>query len=592
MPLPSTVDVLIIGSGFGGSAAALRLVEKGYSVLVVEAGARFADEDFPATTMDVRRYLFKPELGCYGIQRIDLLNNVMILSGAGVGGGSLVYANTLYEPGEAFYRDRQWSHITDWRAELAPYYDQARRMLGVQTNPTHTPADEVMRQIAEKMGVGNSFRPAPVGVFFGPRPPGSQAPADPASQPDPYFGGVGPRRTPCRECGACMTGCRYNSKNTLPKNYLYLAEKNGAQVLPLTIATRIVPRSETQPGNDHPGYDVYLRPTKARLAGRRKLVRDTQVVHARQVIVAAGALGTQRLLHAMRDSGDLPHLSSRLGQLTRTNSESILGAIGPPDSPDYTQGVAITSSFHPDEHTHIEPVRYGQGRNVMALLQSVLTTGQGPQARWKTWLSHTWKQRREVWRTYDLKRWSQRTVIALVMQSHDNSLTTYTRTSRLSGRRVLSSGQGLGAPNPTWIPAGNQAVRLMAQVMKGSAHGSIPEQFNRPVTAHFLGGCPIGLTAQDGVIDPWQRVFGHPGLHVLDGAAVCANLGVNPSLTITAQAERALAAWPNRGEPDQRPPLGEGAYHQVMAQAPHHPAVPAHAPAALHLPGVGVSSSE
>ena len=569
---PYDFDVLVVGSGFGGSVTALRLTEKGYRVGVLEAGARFDDKDFAATSFDTKKFLFRPEIGCYGIQRIDALKDCLIVSGAGVGGGSLVYANTLYEPLAPFYRDPQWSHITDWRSELAPYYDQAKRMLGVVENPLRTPADEVMEKVARDMGVGDTFHPTPVGVFFGgPR-------ADPErSEGDPYFGGVGPDRNPCRSCGECMTGCRHNAKNTLVKNYLYLAERSGAVVLPLTTVTRVSPR-------DGGGYDVRVRYTKAKLARRSA----TRTLTAEQVVFSASALGTQRLLHRMRDEGHLPRISARLGHLSRTNSESILGAIAPDTSVDYSEGVAITSSFHPDENTHIEPVRYGRGSNLMSLMQTVLTDGDGPAPRWRTWLGEMWKEKGNVRDLYDMKHWSERTVIALVMQSLDNSITTFTRRNPLTGRRHLTSTQGHGVPNPTWIPVGNEAVRRMAAIIGGRPGGSIGEPFNRPLTAHFIGGCTIGLDDSTGVIDPYQRVHNYPGLHVVDGSAVSANLGVNPSLTITAQAERAMAFWPNKGEPDPRPAPG-AAYERLDPVVPAHPVVPDDAPGALRLPIVSVS---
>ena len=561
-------DVIVIGSGFGGSVTALRLTEKGYRVGVLEAGARFDESSYPATSWDVRKFLFAPALGCYGIQRLDVLKDCLILSGAGVGGGSLVYANTLYEPLDAFYSDPSWSAIADWRAELSPYFDQAKRMLGVVTNPTMSPSDEVMRAVADEMGVGDTFRLTPVGVYFG--APGQTA-------PDPYFGGAGPDRRGCIECGECMTGCRHHAKNTLPKNYLYLAERAGAVVHPLTTVTRVAPRSGG-------GYDVTTVPTNLKLRRGSRSV----VLTADQVVLSASALGTQRLLHRMRDEGTLPHLSSRLGHLTRTNSESILGAISCDPSVDFSRGVAITSSFHPDPQTHVEPVRYGKGSNAMSLLQTVLTDEEEGSPRWRVWLREMWRQRRDLPRLYDLRHWSERAVIALVMQSLDNSITTYTRRSRLTGRRRLTSRQGHGKPNPTWIPIANDAVRRMARVVDGTPGGTIGEPFKRPLTAHFIGGCAIGDSAQTGVIDAFQRVYGHPGLHVVDGSAISANLGVNPSLTITAQAERAMALWPNKGDADPRPPLGS-LYQQVAPVSPRHPTVPEAAPGALHLPIVGVS---
>jgi cholesterol oxidase len=565
-------DVLVIGSGFGGSVTALRLTEKGYRVGVLEAGARFTDADFADNSWDLKKYLYAPAAGCYGIQRIDMVKDCLILAGAGVGGGSLVYANTLYEALEPFYKDPSWAHITDWKAELAPYYDQAKRMLGVVTYPRMTPSDEVMKKVADEMGVGDTFHPTPVGVFFGGP---EQAPG--ADVDDPYFGGVGPRRNTCTDCGECMTGCRHNAKNTLVKNYLYLAEQNGAQVHPLTTVTRVRPLAGG-------GYQVDARWTKAKLSRRTA----TRTFTAEQVVFSAAALGTQKLLHRLKAEGDLPNVSDRLGHLTRTNSESILGAIAPQGADvDYTDGVAITSSWHPDEHTHIEPVRYGKGSNAMSLMQTVLTDGDGPEPRWKVWLKELWKERRRARDLYDLRHWSERVVIALVMQSVDNSITTFPR--RIAGKWVLSSKQGHGEPNPTWIPAANDAVRRMAAVMGGgTAGGTIGEPFNRPLTAHFIGGCTIGDSPETGVVDPYQRVFGHPGLHIVDGSAISANLGVNPSLTITAQAERAMAFWPNKGEADPRPALGS-AYQRLEPVAPQAPVVPADAPAALRLPIVGVS---
>ena len=521
-------DVLVVGSGFGGSVTALRLTEKGYRVGVLEAGPRFEDDDFSTGTFDIKRYLWAPALGCYGIQRIDAVRDTLIVAGAGVGGGSLVYANTLYEPLAPFYRDPQWSHITDWKSELAPYYDQAKRMLGVVENPVHTPADQVMKKVADDMGVGDTFHPTPVGVFFG------GPDAEPGERvADPFFGGEGPDRNACLNCGECMTGCKHNAKNTLVKNYLYLAEKKGAKVLPLTTVTRLTER-------EGGGYDVRVKYTKA----KRATARSTRTLTAEHVVLAAASLGTQKLLHRMKDEGHLPRLSGRLGYLSRTNSESILGAIAPTsDTTDYSYGVAITSSFHPDENTHIEPCRYGPGHNTMAFMQTVLTDGDGDEPRWQTWLKELWKERHNVKDLYDVKHWSERAVIALVMQSLDNSITTYGRKGRFTPWRMTSR-QGHGAPNPTWIPVANDAVRRIAGFLGGTPGGNIGEPFNMPLTAHFIGGCAIGDSPETGVIDAYQRVYGYPGLHVADGSAISANLGVNPSLTITALAERAMSRIP------------------------------------------------
>ncbi|WP_255375403.1 GMC family oxidoreductase N-terminal domain-containing protein [Saccharomonospora sp. CUA-673] len=555
-------DVLVVGSGFGGSVAALRLTEKGYRVGVIEAGRRFSDEEFAQTSWDLRKYLWAPQLGCYGIQRVHLLRDCMILAGSGVGGGSLVYANTLYRPLSPFYRDPQWSHITDWESELSPYYDQASRMLGVNLNPTVTPSDEVMRKVAADMGVSDTYHHTPVGVYFG------EAGKDVA---DPYFGGAGPDRTGCTECGACMTGCRVGAKNTLVKNYLYLAEQGGAHVVPMTTVTAVRPRGDG-------AFEVDLRKTGTTSK------RFTTTVTAGHVVMAAGTWGTQKLLHKMRDTGTLPKLSKRFGELTRTNSEAILGAARPSVDPDadYSQGVAITSSIHPDENTHIEPVRYGKGSNAMSLLQTIATDGSLPEPRWKQLLKYMVKNPLKTMQMLRAYRWSERTVVLLVMQSLDNSLTTYTKRG-LFGRRKYTSKQGHGEPNPTFIPAGHEANERTAEHIGGIAGGTWGEIFDMPLTAHYIGGAAIGTSTEDGVIDPYHRVFGYPNLHIVDGTAVTANLGVNPSLTITAQAERAFSFWPNAGEVDPRP-AQEAGYVRIDPVAPRRPAVPAEAPGALRLP--------
>jgi cholesterol oxidase len=556
-------DVLVIGSGFGGSVAALRLTEKGYRVGVLEAGRRFRDEDFAVTSWRVRKFLWAPRLGLYGIQRIHLLPDVLVLCGAGVGGGSLVYANTLYVPPKEFFTDPQWAGITDWQRELSPYYDQAARMLGVTEVPHPTPLDHTFKKVADSMGVGDTFRMTPVGVYFGEGPG--------VTTPDPFFGGVGPARTGCRECGSCMTGCRHNAKNTMPKNYLGLAEAAGAKVHPMTTVTTIRPRPQG-------GYAVDTVRTGP-VGKRRRFTAD-------QVIVAAGTYNTQKLLHRMRDTGFLSRLSPRLGYLSRTNSESIVGAISRRKDADFTQGVAITSSFYPDERTHVEPVRYGKGSNLMGLLGTILTDGEDGTPRWRVWTREMAKHPGDAVRSLSVRRWSEKGAIALVMQSVDNSITVSSLRTRF-GRWKLTSRQGEGEPNPTWIPAANDAARRIAGEIDGFPMGQLGDLLDAPMTAHFVGGVCIGADPEHGVIDAYHRVFGHDGLHVLDGSAISANLGVNPSLTITAQAERAMALWPNKGEPDARPPLGS-AYAEVPAVPPVRPVVPAHAPAALRLPVVDV----
>ncbi|WP_336082408.1 GMC family oxidoreductase [Nocardia sp. SSK8] len=563
-------DVLIVGSGFGGSVTALRLVEKGYKVGILEAGRRFADHELPKTSWDLRKFIWAPKLGCFGIQRIHPLRDVLILGGAGVGGGSLNYANTLYVPPEPFFRDAQWRDITDWREELTPYYERAKKMLGVVQNPHMTPADEIFKSVAEDMGVGDTFVQTPVGVFFG--EPGKTV-------DDPYFGGVGPQRTGCVECGDCMVGCKFGAKNTLVKNYLYLAEQAGAQVIPMTTVSALRPLPDGS-------WDVATERTGAWVR------KDPKTYTAKQVVLAAGTLGTQKLLHAMRDEGALPNLSDKLGLLTRTNSESIVGAATKTLAPgqDFTKGVAITSSIHPTPDTHVEPVRYGKGSNAMGLMQTLMVDGGGKIPRWLRFLGIVLLHPLLMLRFLSVKNWSERTIISLVMQHLDNSITTYTKRGLFGGRK-LTSKQGHGEPNPTWIPAGNDVTRRVAEKIGGVAGGTWGEVFNVPLTAHFLGGAAIGADREHGVIDAYHRVFGYPTLSVVDGAAVSANLGVNPSLTITAQAERAAAYWPNKGEVDTRPEQSAG-YSRIAPVAPVRPVVPAGAPAALVLPIVEIRSAE
>ncbi|MGV9418046.1 GMC family oxidoreductase N-terminal domain-containing protein [Streptomyces sp. NPDC003674] len=577
-------DVIVIGSGFGGSVSALRLTEKGYRVGVLEAGRRFTRETLPRNSWDLKNYLWAPRLGMYGIQRIHLLGNVMVLAGAGVGGGSLNYANTLYVPPKAFFEDPQWRDITDWQQELKPYYDQAQRMLGVRLNPTMTPSDVHLKAAAQRMGVGDTFHLAPVGVFFG---DGKDADGTAQGRPgervdDPYFGGAGPSRNACTECGECMTGCRHGAKNTLNENYLYLAEKAGAVVHPMTTVVSVTDDSRG-------GYAIATLPTDEKKKGAGRLFT------ARKVVVAAGTYGTQTLLHRMKAGGQLPRLSARLGELTRTNSEALVGAqtdnrryrrATGERRADFTRGVAITSSIHPDDSTHIEPVRYGKGSNSMGGLSILQVPYAEGSSRVLAWLANAARHPVLVARSLSNRRWSERTIIGLVMQSLDNSLTTYLKPGGV-GKGLLTARQGHGAPNPKQIKAASEAATVLAEEINGFPGSNVGELMGTPLTAHFLGGCPIGGSPETGVIDPYHRLYGHPGISVVDGAAVSANLGVNPSLTITAQAERAMSYWPNKGEEDPRPAQG-AAYERLKPVEPREPAVPADAFGALRLPFLGI----
>jgi cholesterol oxidase len=407
----SDYDVAIVGSGFGGSIAALRLTEKGYRVLVIEAGSRYRDEDFAKTSFDLKRFLYFPRLGLRGIQRIDFLRNVMVMSGAGVGGGSLVYANTLYRPPATFFKTGSWAKLADWQKLLDPYYNQAERMLGVEINPFESNSDRAVKKVADRMGFGNTYRMTPLGIFFGAK----KKLAEGTTVDDPYFGGKGPARTSCINCGECMTGCRHGAKNTLVKNYLYLAESAGAQVIADTTVTDI---QEVNDGS-------YLISTRASWAvGAIK----PELITADQVIMAAGALGTAKLLQKVRAKGRLTGLSEQLGYLSRTNSESLLGVVSRGDDIDYTEGSAITSSVFPDEHTHIEPVRYGHGSGFMGIMVSLMASGKNGEAPTPLrLLGATLRNLNRLPKFYNLRKWPQRTLILLVMQARDNSLTTFAK---------------------------------------------------------------------------------------------------------------------------------------------------------------------
>jgi cholesterol oxidase len=539
-------DVVVIGSGFGGSVAALRLREKGYSVAVLEAGRRFEDKDFPKTSWRLRKFLFAPALGLYGIQRIHALPDVLILCGAGVGGGSLVYANTLYQPGDKYFDDPQWKSITDWKNELTPFYDLARRMLGVEMNPYFSPSDQAMREVAEQMGVGHTFTLAPLGIYFGK--------GEGVESADPYFGGVGPSRTGCTNCGSCMTGCRHNAKNTLPKNYLGLAEKVGAKVFPLTTVIAL----EQMPDGR---WKVITKNTNG--FGKKTFI-------ARDVVLAAGTYNTQKLMHKFKAT-TLPKISDFLGSLSRTNSEALTGAIMPTTEIDFSRGAAITSSFYPSPDTHVEPVRYGKGSNSMGLLQTILTDGWSSKDRRRHWFQQFRAKPSLVFTILNVRKWSERTVIALTMQNVDSSI-------KVSGKRglfgfKLTSQNDSEHPNATYIPAANETVKRIAQNYGGIEGGTVGDLIGAPFTAHFVGGCVIGSNQSNGVIDPYHRVYSYPTLHIVDGSTITANLGVNPSLTITAQAERAFAMWPNKGDHDPRPEQGAG-YSRISPIAPIAPVVP------------------
>jgi len=528
-------DWIVVGSGFGGSVSALRLAEKGYSVAVLECGKRFDDDDFPSSTWDVKRYFWAPRLGMRGIFRLSTFKDVAVVSGCGVGGGSLGYANTLYVPPGPFFEDPQWADLKDWQSALAPHYETAQRMLGVVVHENDDPSDQLLRELGEELGVADTYRKTPIGIYLD--NPGKTV-------ADPYFEGAGPDRTGCTQCGRCMVGCPHGAKNTLVKNYLWLAERSGVEVVAERMVTDVRPLGAAD-GSD--GYAVTSE-RSGLLRGRRR-----RTLTARGVVVAAGPLGTNKLLQRCRLGGSLPRVSPRLGELVRTNSESILAVTVPEDYPDdLTKRVAISSSIYPDPHTHIETVTYGQAGDSMSTLYTLLvgdgTRATRPLRLLAQILRHPVKFAKTLWPG----GWSRRTIILLVMQTLDNAIALRPKRKR-NGEVRLQTEQDPEKPNPTFIPVANEAAEWLAKRTGGVAQSSVTEAlFNIPTTAHILGGAVIGHGPEDGVVDAEQRVFGYENLLVCDGAAIPANVGVNPSLTITALAEHAMSRIPAKEDAEPR----------------------------------------
>ncbi len=519
-------DWLIVGSGFGGSVSALRLAEKGYHVAVLEAGRRFRDQDYAESTWDLRRFLWAPLLGLRGIFRLTPFKDVFIASGSAVGGGSVVYANTLYRAAPEFFTNPQWRELNDWATALAPHYDTAEHMLGVQVVARESDSQRLLREVARQFGVEDTFTRTPVGVYFG--KPGETV-------ADPYFGGEGPSRTGCTFCGACMVGCREGAKNTLVKNYLWFAEKRGARVLPEREVVDIRPLGSGD------GSDGYVVTTERPGAWFRK---DRRTFTTHGIVVSAGALGTNQLLARCKLSGSLPAISDRLGQLVRTNSESILAVTLPEGMARPWNDVAISASIHPRPDTHIEFVTYGRHGDFMSLLYTLLTGDGSRLTRPLMWFGNVLRHPVTFLKTLWPVGWSRRTAIFLVMQSLDNAIAFRARRG-LFGGVSLTTEQDPEKPNPTYIDAGHRAAEWLAQHTGGYAQSMLLEAWaNIPTTAHILGGVVIGRDASSGVVDAHSRLFGYSNFLVCDGSTVPANPGVNPSLTITAMTEHAMSHVP------------------------------------------------
>lgn len=528
-----TFDYVIIGSGFGGSVSAMRLSEKGYRVLVLERGKRYKAEDFPKTNWNIFKYLWLPAARCFGIMGINFLNDIVILNGSGVGGGSLVYASTHIAPPERFFEAEEWRDLADWKAELTPFYQTANRMLGTAENPKLWPADYRLYEIAQELGQEHTFKPTPVGIFFG-------EPGRPV--PDPYFNGEGPDRVGCIHCGGCMVGCKYNAKNTLDKNYLYFAEKNGVEIRAEANVRDIRPLYGTQP--DLARYEIEYERTTDWLFKRRNRVR------ARNVVFSAGVLGTLNLLLTCRDENQsLPYLSQRLGYGVRSNSEAFSGSTARTGEVDYSRGVAITSHFWVDEVTSVEPVRYPHGSSFIRNLTVPMIELDGSVwQRLGRFVVEGARNPHDFLKARILPNWSRDTTILMIMQNVENRLRL------LRGRNIftlfrqgLVSEQDSHLPIPTIIEAGRYVVQRFTEKSNGAPMGSVQELLlDIPTTAHILGGCAIAKDESQGVVDIDHQVFNYPGMYVVDGSVIPANLGVNPSLTITALAERAMSRIPHK----------------------------------------------
>jgi cholesterol oxidase len=513
-------DVIVIGSGFGGSVSGLRLVEKGYRVLMLEKGSELGQDDFPKTNWNLPRWLWMPRLGFRGLFQLRFFRHVTVMAGVGVGGGSLVYANTLPTPKNSFFANPSWAHLADWREELEPHYETARRMLGVNVVPFMTRPDELLREVARDRGQEDRFRNTEVSVFFG--EPGRTV-------PDPYFDGEGPERTGCLQCGACMTGCPHGAKNTLDKNYLYLARKQGLELEPDTEVVHVRPLESG-------GYAIEA------LQGRRAWFRKRRRWTARKVIFSAGTLGTVDLLLKLRaDDSALPKLSGQLGRRVRTNSESLIGVMDGEGEHDLSRGVAIGSIYEIDEHTHVEVCRFGAGSGFFRTLMAPHVGGQSP-APIKVIQAMLSALRRPIdtFRAYFTGDWAKKTIILLYMQTLEGTLRF--RRGPFGFGTLLEEGQ----PPTASIPGATEIANAFARKTRGFSGSLITETaLNIPTTAHILGGCCMGESAEHGVIDHNHQVFGYDGLYVIDGSAISANPGVNPSLTITALAERAMGNMPD-----------------------------------------------
>jgi len=512
-------DYIVIGSGFGGSVASLRLVEKGYKVLLLEQGKRFKTEDFPRSNWNIPKYLWIPTFRCFGFQKLSFYSTASILSGTGVGGGSLVYANTLYIPPDNFFNNISWNRFGEWKKLLEPFYDRASFMLGRKKYPKLNTEDTLLKEISKEMHADDTFESVHVGVNLD----------EPERESDPYFRGLGPLREGCIECAGCMVGCRENAKNTLDKNYLWFAEKMGLEILPETRAEKI----------SHHNNLYHVETYKiTSFFGKKK-----SLFQAKGIIVAAGALGTMELLLKQKYKyKSLLSLSDKLGYELRTNAETLCAVSGASEK--LNNGLAITSVFSPDPHTHVEIVKYPDKSNAMKWFFG-LATGAAETSLARTGklfiqtLTHPWLFLKTVFNF----NWSARTVIFLVMQTTDNAMRMIWKRGLFGGKMKIDNKGNKKVP--AYIPIGQDVMERYARKAAGIPQNILLEvMFNRPTTAHILGGCPMSDTIETGVVDSKLRVHGYPDFYIVDGSVIQGNIGVNPSLTITALAEYCMSGIP------------------------------------------------
>lgn len=540
-----TYDFVVIGSGFGGSVSAMRLTEKGYGVLVLERGKHFRDEDFAKSDWNIWKHKWIPAIRCFGIWQNTLLNDMMILHGSGVGGGSLVYANVLMEPDEKLFAVPEWRHFADWKSVLRPHYDTAKRMLGVTTNPRFWPADDILKTAADDLQKGHTFGPTEVAVFFNEVNPGELV-------SDPYFGGEGPDRRGCTHCGACMVGCRENAKNTLVKNYLYFAQKWGTKVESESTVRDIRPLQGYQ--TDGARYEVcYYRTTAL-------LIKPLKRVRARNVVVSAGAVNTIRLLLRCRDiTGSLSHLSKKLGHNVRTNSESLTGLTARGWETDYSKGIAIGSIFEADDITKIEAVRFPDGSDatLKSLAAPLIEAGSSVPVRILRTIRQIVCHPVDFLSAKIFPGVARRSMVLLTMQTEDNVMRVRLgRKFFTLFRRDIVSERDEKRPIDAFVEIAHRITRMLARKIDSIPQGMVNESLlNIPGTAHFMGGVPFGESAEDGVVDLNCEVHNYLGLYVVDGSIIPANPGVNPSLTITALAEYAMDLIPPREGSHVREPL-------------------------------------